>query len=69
MNESEKLDVIYENMVAVMQGVRDKSMDASDGETIAKAGHVACKTVEVDLHARIFCLKAEKMAMLIAPAT
>ncbi len=69
MNEFEKLDVIYENMVAVMHGVRDKSMDASDGETIAKAGHVACKTVEVDLHIRIFGLKAEKMAMLTKPTT
>jgi hypothetical protein len=58
-NSPEKLSAIYDNMMTVMNSVIDKSMKAEDGETIAKAGHVACKTIEVDLHARIF---ADKIA-------
>jgi len=29
------------------------------GKLLAQAGHVACKTVEVDLHARVFAHKIE----------
>ena len=58
--DPEKLSTIYDNMVAVMEGVRASTMDADDGETIAKAGHVACKTIEVDLHSRVFAQKIEK---------
>jgi len=60
-----KLSKIYDRMIDVMDGVSNRTMPVEDGETIAKAGHVACKTVEIDLHARVF---SHKLAVGPQPA-
>lgn len=45
---------VYDMLMDVGRKVGSGSMKAEDGEVVAKAGYGAAKTIESDLHARMF---------------
>lgn len=58
-DDPESVDAIYQKMMALVDGIADKSVSVDECEAAAKAGHVAAKAVEIDLHARIFAAREE----------
>jgi len=56
----ETFQEVYDNLLGVMEGVKNGSMTVDQGEAIAKAGFGAAKLIESDLNARVFAHKVER---------